>query len=97
MIIRDNISTGVSQLYTQRLQSTNASERKPLAAADGKPADRDAVEISSEALALQKSIETALAADDVRWDKVTQLRQQIQQGTYEVPVQNLVQKLLGEA
>ncbi|MCC7353524.1 MAG: flagellar biosynthesis anti-sigma factor FlgM, partial [Anaerolineae bacterium] len=59
--------------------------------------NQDKVEISAEALLLQKGVEVALSADDVRWDKVNTLRQRIARGTYEVPVNHLAQRLLGEA
>jgi flagellar biosynthesis anti-sigma factor FlgM len=94
MIIRDKSAAAVSQLYTRRLTSDKPSQAKSPTAQSAQPAHDD-VEISSEAQALQKA-SAEPAGDEVRWDKVAQLRQRIEQGKYEVPVNDLVQRLLGE-
>jgi flagellar biosynthesis anti-sigma factor FlgM len=103
MIIRGKTASSVGDLYAQRLQATDATRKATAAAGASSEAaatsqqGRDGIEISAEAQALQKATEAAMAADDVHWDKVAQLRQQVEQGTYNVPVEGLVQRLLGEA
>ncbi len=99
MIIRDKPNEGITRLYAQRLQAAEKPQQREAAAASRDKAEQnqDKVEISAEALLLQKGVEVALSAEDVRWDKVNALRQRIARGTYEVPVKQLAQRLLGEA
>ena len=98
MIIRDKPNDGIARLYTQRLQATEKTQRDVAATnADKSEQNQDKVEISAEAMTLQKGTEVALASEDVRWDKVDTLRQRIARGTYEVPVHDVAQRLLGEA
>lgn len=99
MIIRDNPTEGITRLYAQRLQAAEVSQREVAAPASERPEEQqdkqDKVELSAEALVLRKGVEAALSADDVRWDKVNQLRAQIQRGKYEVPIHDLARRLLG--
>lgn len=95
MIIQDKMPARIAHVYAQRLESLVSSERKA-AVAGGDREDLDRVEISSEALTMQKSIEAAMAAEDVCWEKVMHLRQQIEQGKYAIPIHALAQRLLAE-
>jgi flagellar biosynthesis anti-sigma factor FlgM len=98
MIIRDKPNEGITRLYAQRLQAAEKPQREVAAASHDKAEqNQDKVEISAEALLLQKGVEVALSAEDVRWDKVNALRQRIARGSYEIPVKQLAQRLLGEA
>lgn len=98
MIIRDRPNDDITRLYAQRLQAAEKPQREVAAASrDKAEQSQDKVEISAEALLLQKGVEVALSTEDVRWDKVNALRQRIARGTYEVPVKQLAQRLLGEA
>ena len=96
MIIRDNPTEGITRLYTQRLQAADVAQREAAApASERADENQDKVELSPEALVLQKGVEVALSADDVRWNKVNQLRELIQRGKYEVPFHDLARRLLG--
>lgn len=98
MIIRDKRTVDISEIYNPRLQSSGVSQKEPAAVGAEKTAqgNKDQVELSEEALLLQKAAAKATEADDVRWEKVAQLRQSVERGTYEVPVSDLVQKLFGQ-
>ena len=92
MIIRDKPTGGVSSLYSRPLKPDE--KVKPGATpASRSSASRDEIEISAEALALCRA---AGAGEDVRWDRVAELREQIQQGRYEIPLAKLAQRMLGD-
>jgi flagellar biosynthesis anti-sigma factor FlgM len=96
MIISDKSAAGVGRLYTRNVRNEGASTRGTQSA--NKPqAEQDQVDISPEALALQKGLDSAMASDDVRWPKVAQLKQSISQGTYQVSPEALASKLLKDA
>jgi len=54
----------------------------------------DSVEISERARELARAQQAVEAAPDVRADKVAELKQQIEAGTYDVPAEALADKLL---
>jgi negative regulator of flagellin synthesis FlgM len=53
------------------------------------------VEISDRSRELARARQAVDAAPDVRADKVAEIRQRIEDGTYSVPPELLAQKLLG--
>ena len=55
----------------------------------------DTVEISNEARQKARALEAVEAAPDVRADRVAELRQQIQNGTYNVTAEQLADRLIG--
>jgi negative regulator of flagellin synthesis FlgM len=56
---------------------------------------RDQVEISETAQQLQRAMNAVREAPDVREDKVAAIRQRIADGTYYVPAETLLEKILG--
>src|SRR5215510_14281010 len=55
----------------------------------------DTVEISAEARLMSRALDAVEAAPDTRPERVAQLRQQIEDGTYTVPPEQIVDKMLG--
>ena len=88
----DRVAQQVAQLYSQRSQ---APENGPTAAGATAPSStRDEVQLSEEARALQRLAEAAVSAPEVDAARVQALRQQIEAGTYKVPVEALMGRLL---
>jgi negative regulator of flagellin synthesis FlgM len=89
----DKIGPKALDAYVQKTQA--ASEK--VAAAAPKPiakAGHDEVTISNAARELQEAAKTVQNADEVRADKVAEIKKQVQEGTYNVPTDALVDKLL---
>jgi negative regulator of flagellin synthesis FlgM len=55
----------------------------------------DTVEISAEARVKARALEAVEAAPDTRPERVAQIRQQIQDGTYNVSPEQIADKMLG--
>ncbi len=55
---------------------------------------KDAVSLSSQARELSMALQAVQRAPDVRADKVARLRQQVQDGTYEVSLEEMADGLL---
>lgn len=96
MIIGDKSSAAISNLYVRSVQPTESKSRAVDSASDAAQAP-DEVGISTEALARQKAADAATSSDDVRWDKVGQLRQQIANGTYKVSASDVASRLIADA
>jgi negative regulator of flagellin synthesis FlgM len=69
-------------------------ESQPKADPQGVRSSSDTVEISSQARELARARQAVDAAPDVRADKVAQIKQRIEDGTYSVSPELLAQKLL---
>ncbi|MDA8189245.1 MAG: flagellar biosynthesis anti-sigma factor FlgM [Dehalococcoidales bacterium] len=82
------------EAYVQKTQA--ASEKAPpQAAAEVKKANQqDEVSISKAARELQEAQKAIQSAPDVREAKVAAIKKQLQEGTYNVPAEALVEKLL---
>lgn len=66
-------------------------------AASGRVAASDRVEISDAARLLARAQRAVEAAPDVRADTIARLKQQIADGSYRLPAEQLARRLLGEA
>ena len=86
------VAQQVAQLYSQRSQAEEDGS-----AANGRTDStptRDEVQLSEEARSLQRLAAATAQVPDVDEARVEALRQQVEAGTYEVPVEALVNKLL---
>ena len=88
----NRVAQQVAQLYGQRSQSVENGSAK--SGRVGSASTRDEVQLSEEARALQQLATAAAQAPDVDEARVEALRQQVEAGTYEVPIEALVNKLL---
>ncbi len=95
MIISNKLPSDISRAYNT--QSARVEDRSAAGAATSGKQQRDEVSLSSEAHILQKAKSAAMDAPDVRAGRVAELKRQIAEGTYEIPVDDLVNRLLGGA
>ena len=95
MIIGDKSTAGIAKLYSQRIQPAETTQvKKPaVGKAEG---EGDQIEISAEALAIQQASDASEANEASRAERVAQLRDQVARGEYEVPVDELAQRLLAD-
>ncbi|MBO8167952.1 MAG: flagellar biosynthesis anti-sigma factor FlgM [Thermoanaerobacteraceae bacterium] len=89
MKIDKHLQTKLSAIY----QNQQQVKRNQVAA---RKADADRVEISRTAKELQRLVEKAKNLPDVRAEKVAELKKRIENGTYQVPVEKLADKMLRE-
>lgn len=76
----------------------NVYKNQGLKTNESKSASRmDEVQISSEALDFQTVLNAAKNIPDIRQDKVNELKQQIDSGTYRVDAHKIAEKMLNSA
>lgn len=76
----------ISQLYSQSTKVKAKSAQKP--------SERDQFQMSDSAKAYQASKKAVNEAPDVRADKVAELKNRIQSGTYDVSSEAFAEKIL---
>ncbi len=78
------------------IPETRAAAEKiaPAASKEIAKTEQDKVSISQAARELQEAQKAVQSAPEVREDKVAALKKQIQEGTYQVPEEALVEKLM---
>ncbi len=94
MIISDKLSLEVSRAY--QAQVARVDERFAQNAQPAERLERDEVALSDEAHVLQKAKAAAIAAPEVRTELVAELKRLIVEGKYEIPLDGLVARLLGQ-
>ena len=62
----------------------------------GKPSTEDRVELSDRARAMQVASVSLKQTEEIRTDKVEHLKSLIKQGKYQVPAQDIAERMLGE-
>jgi negative regulator of flagellin synthesis FlgM len=77
---------------TGMINAYNKTNKTPLSKGTKIPMGKDEVQISSEALEMLKQVEDPDAP--ARKEKVRELKQQIEQGTYHVPSEKIAEKFL---
>ncbi|MCD6289955.1 MAG: flagellar biosynthesis anti-sigma factor FlgM [Anaerolineae bacterium] len=93
MNISDKLPPEISRTYHLQIAQV---ERRPARSVHGPEAStRDEVSLSADARVVQKAKAAATAAPAVRPEKVAALKQKIAEGTYEIPLDALVDRLLG--
>jgi flagellar biosynthesis anti-sigma factor FlgM len=100
MIIRDNPAGRVSNAYLRTLQTSDPAQREAGAREASAP-ERDEIGISAEAMSrhqmAQKAASVAADGEEVRWDKVNELRHLVSRGEYKTAAEDLARRLLGES
>jgi len=99
MIIRDNPAGRVNNPYLRSLQTSDKTQREAASREAAAP-ERDEIGISAEAIsrhqATQKAASAASDGEEVRWDKINELRERVNRGEYQVAADQLARRLLGE-
>lgn len=84
----------ISSIYNNHniYQGKNNNNKK---STTNSPIKKDGFEVSDEAKNYQAAFMSVSKTSDVRTERVEQLKQQIQDGTYNVKAEDLANKLLG--
>ena len=90
----DEVGAHLIQKYVTEVQSPKQQEKVTDQRAQ-RIQKRDEATLSSEGQLFQKAFQAALEAPDVRAQLVTQLRQRIEGGAYQVDAAKIAEKLLG--
>lgn len=90
----DKVGSNLTHQYVSQPQAA-----QQIAAAKGESArkgsGKDRIDLSPEALLLQRAQQAVLDAPDVRADVVDQVRQRIAAGSYQIDAAQIADKLLG--
>lgn len=89
----DKVGKQAIEAYLQKTPAAGEKAPSQSAKAVPKPGGDD-VSISSAARDLQEAQKAVQNAPDVRQEKVAAIKKQVQEGTYHVPAEALVDKLL---
>ncbi len=89
----DRLGQRAIDAYVQKLPGMVEKGEQANSREVGKP-EQDEVSISKEARDLQRAKRAVLSAPDVRQDKVDVIKKQIEEGTFKVSIDALVEKLL---
>jgi len=92
MIISDKLPPKITQAYHS--QVNQVEERRARSVQEAANPKGDEVSLSSEVHVLQKAKSVAMAAPEVRAERVAELKRLIAEGLYEVPLDGLVERLL---
>lgn len=90
-----NIYAGVDPYVEQVKQNSKAGPQTEKVAATAKP--EDTVNFSKAAQEIQEAQKAAKAVPDVREDKVTEIQQRIESGTYQVDGDKIAFNMLRES
>ncbi|MCS7220733.1 MAG: flagellar biosynthesis anti-sigma factor FlgM [Anaerolineae bacterium] len=94
MIVSDKLTSGITRAY--QAQVARVDERwTPNAQPTGR-LERDEIALSDEAQLLQKAKAAAMATPEMHRERVAELKRLIAEGKYEIPLDNLVIRLLGQ-
>ena len=86
--------------YVNQTNQQNPPEKKQaLQEADdrSKPSSTDKVELSAESKEMQKIYEVLKSTPDVRAEKVSELKKQVQEGSYQVDSGAVAEKMIKES
>ena len=89
----DKIGQKLTETYDHQVQRISDPSR-PTTAKAPQRSKADEVVLSAEAMQLQRAREAAMAAPDVRQEKVAALKAQIEAGTYGVSAWQVASKML---
>ncbi|MCL4533658.1 MAG: flagellar biosynthesis anti-sigma factor FlgM [Bacteroidetes bacterium] len=89
----DKVGQRGIEVYTPETKAA-AEKVPPAMTKEAAKAGQDGVSISTAARELQEAQKAVQAAPDVREDKVAEIKRQIQQGSYNIPEEAVVEKLM---
>ncbi|MEW6388246.1 MAG: flagellar biosynthesis anti-sigma factor FlgM [Thermodesulfobacteriota bacterium] len=92
MKVNDINGIGVEQLQPSQTGAAAPTSEKAPESQSG--SSLDVIQLSSEARLMQKASQVVADTDEVRSDKVEALREQVQQGTYEVDSQKVANSMI---
>jgi flagellar biosynthesis anti-sigma factor FlgM len=94
MKITSGSASDISQLYqSQTERATQGSANTPAS----RPVDRtDSVELSSNAQLVQRAAEAANRVDEAHQARLAELKEQVQEDTYQIPLRQLAERMRAE-
>ncbi|OGP71949.1 MAG: flagellar biosynthesis anti-sigma factor FlgM [Deltaproteobacteria bacterium RBG_13_58_19] len=92
MKVNDINGIGVEQLQPNQTGSVAPATEKTPESQSG--SSLDVIQLSTEARLMQKASQVVAATDEVRSEKVSALKEQVQQGTYEVDSQKVANSMI---
>ncbi len=94
MKITNTGNQNLHQVYQSQIERSGKGQEASPAAAPRQSDHKDSVELSSQARLLQTAAEEAQRDEPARQARVEQLRDQVQADTYQVPVQQIANRML---
>lgn len=94
MIISKTQVQNILKVYGKNLNTDNLNKSKEV---KQKLTKRDELAISGESRVKQRAMQVIKQSDEVRTDKVEQLKEQIAAGTYEVTADDVAEKMISRA
>lgn len=95
MKITSGSASDVSQLYQSQTAERTAQGSGNAQA--NRPVDRtDSVELSTNAQLIQRAAEAANRVDEAHQTRLAELKEQVQQDTYQIPLRQLAERMRSE-
>jgi negative regulator of flagellin synthesis FlgM len=88
------IDSYVKQVDKDKTKSGAVSDNQR---SNGMLPSKDSVELSPKAKEMQEAMKILDTLPDVREDKVAQIKQQIEEGSYEIDGKKIAEKMIGES
>jgi negative regulator of flagellin synthesis FlgM len=92
--ISGKIDSYVKQVNKDKTKSGAVSDKQR---SNETSPSQDSVELSPQAKGMQEAMRILDTLPDVREDKVAQIKQQIEEGSYEIDGKKIAEKMIGEA
>jgi negative regulator of flagellin synthesis FlgM len=93
MIISKTQVQNILKTYTKSFNTDNANKSKEVKA----KVNKDQLAISGESRIKQRALQAVKQADDVRSEKVNELKERMSAGTYEVSADEVAEKMISRA
>jgi flagellar biosynthesis anti-sigma factor FlgM len=95
IIVSNKLTSEISRTY--QAQIARVDERLTQNLQSAERSKRDEVALSDEVYLLQKAKAAAIATPEVRRERVVELKELIAEGKYEIPLNDLIARLLGQS
>jgi len=87
-VLYPQLNANINKIRYKNQPDTSSS--KP----SGKPVEVDRVELSTTAQEIQRVKKVCIEADDVQTDKVSEIKRQINEGTYKIESEKIARKMI---
>lgn len=91
MKIYDKASMQVNRLYQKQVETENKQKKQGVS-----EEKNDSIILSAEAAMVQKAAKAAAELDEVRVEKVDQIKEEIEQGTFKLDNKKIAEAMLKE-
>jgi negative regulator of flagellin synthesis FlgM len=94
MKVTQSSNQNLQQIYQSSLERTGQSNQTSQPSHSRPSEQNDSVEVSYQAQLLQKAVQEVERDEPARLQRIAKLREQVQDDSYQVPVQQLAARLL---